>query len=476
MRTAREVTLPLRIDQEATASIPTQLVEGLRALLTESVLTPGDALPSSRALAAHLGIARGSVVTAYEQLVAEGWFDAAAGRSTIVNPRLHEVHPRDAQGPGTTPMRPMPRVTSETSPADQPGVIDLRPGRPHQAGVVGAAWRAAWRRAAEAPVDVTMPPLGWPDLRLAIAEHLRLMRAVVRDPADIAVTAGGREGLTLLLAATGARTVGVEDPGYPSLRRVLREAGATIRPLPADSRGLITADLPDDAPDVVIVTPSHQYPLGGSLPIDRRQQLLAWAQNHDVLIVEDDYDSELRYTSAPLPALTSLDHHGRVALLGTFAKTLTPALATGFVLLPPRLREAVAATRRTHGQPVSLITQRAVADYLAAGALTRHTQRMRQLYRRRRSLVVEALGNLPGAHVHPMDGGLHVVVELDSGNEGEVITTLADSGVLVTALSEYWAGAASLRGLVFGFGAVPDDELTRGLAQIREALCAQRPR
>ncbi len=459
MRTAREVTLPLRIDRDAAATLPTQLVAQLRTLLAEGVITPGDELPSTRALASHLGISRGSVVAAYDQLVAEGWFDGAAGRSTIANPRLREVHP-DPQ--------PRPVTTVQPSTISHAG-IDLRPGQPMQVGVVGPAWRAAWRRAADAPVDVVVPQLGWPPLRVAIADHLRRMRAVVRDPADIAVTAGGREGLSLLLRATGARSVGVEDPGYPSLRRVLEGVGIEVRPLPVDAHGLVTATLPDAAPDLVIVTPSHQYPLGGSLPIDRRQQLLEWAAGRGVTIVEDDYDSQLRYTSAPLPALTGLDTVGCVALLGTFATTLTPALATGYLVLPPRLVDAVTAARSRLGMPVNLVTQRALAHYLSSGALARHVQRMRNLYSRRRTQVVRALRDVPGIRVSPMDGGLHAVVEHGLG-ESEVIERLAGQGVMVSALSDYWAGGGSRRGVVFGFGHVSDADLAEGLKAIAGVL------
>ena len=457
------MTLPLRLSRDADAPLPTQLVAQLRTLLADGVLRPGDALPSSRALASHLGVARGTVVAAYDQLAAEGWFVGAAGRATTVNPRLHEVHPEPLAA-----VSPSRRVAPAAGPP-----IDLRPGRPMQSDVVGPEWKAAWRRAADAPVDVEVDALGWPPLRAAIADHLRRMRAVVRDPAQIVVTAGGREGLALLLTASGARRVGVEDPGYPSLRRVLGRFGVEVTSLPADLHGLVTDALPDPAPDLVIVTPSHQYPLGGSLPIDRRQQLLAWAAAGGVLIVEDDYDSELRYTSAPLPALTSLDAAGSVALLGTFSKTLTPALATGFIVAPPGLLPAIADARAQLGCPVGLVPQRALASYLESGALTRHTQRMRNLYRRRRTLVVRALRGLPDVRVYPMDGGLHAVVEHER-DEASVIEALAGRGVAVSALSSYWAGGGSRRGLVFGFGGVSDADLAAGLDAIRAVLDGHR--
>lgn len=459
MRTAREVTLPLALDRSAPAPLPQQLAGGIRELVSGGVLAPDDPVPATRALAGQLGVSRGTVVAAYEQLLAEGWLVASGGRDTRVNPKLQAVRPQ------ATPVRAPRAATAERTPA----LLDLRPGIPHQAEVVGPAWRSAWRRAADAPVDVPDVRLGWPPLREAITEHLRRMRAVVRSADQVAISAGGREGLALLLTATGVRSVGVEDPGYPSLRRVLAAAGVRLVSLPTDAHGLITEELPENAPELIVVTPSHQYPLGGSLPIDRRQQLLDWAARHGVWVVEDDYDSELRYTSEPLPALTAMDTEGRVTLLGTFSKTLTPALATGFLVLPPALVPAVARIRADLGMPVGLVNQRALAYFLESEALTRHTQRMRQLYRRRRDLVVHALQDVAGIAVHPMDGGLHAVIEFDR-DEAEVLGRLEDLGVQTSALSDYWSGAAARAGLVFGFGGVTEAELQQGLAAIVRAL------
>lgn len=474
VRSTPEITLPVRLDGDG--PLPGRLATELRDLITAAVLAPGDALPSTRALAEHLGVSRGSVVAGYDQLLAEGYLSAAPGRSTVVNPQLRRVHPRPAPIPA-------PATTAPKT------ALDLRPGRPWTDEVVGAAWRAAWRRASIEPVNEQVSHLGLPALRRAWADHLRRMRAVVWSPEQVAVTAGGREGLGLLLAALseagpdvraahlGGRAgvrglrVGVEEPGYPSLRRVPAHYGAQVLPLRTDDHGLAVADLPigADAPDVVLVTPSHQYPLGGSLPVDRRQGLLEWARAHRVVIVEDDYDSELRYTSQPLPALASLDDpaDGRVVLLGTLSKTLTPALALGFLALPDWLVEPVRAIRADLGQPVGLVPQRAVADYLDAGALRLHTQRVRQRYRRRRAQVMDALATRPGLKVQPMDGGLHAVVET-ARPEAEVVAGLAAAGVQVSPLSSYWSGADGRGGIVFGFGAVDDAELARGLALIAE--------
>lgn len=461
MRTSAEVTLPLRLDRDGPAPLSEQLADQLRGLVGTTVLAPGDALPSTRALAAHLGVSRGTVVVAYDQLLAEGYVSATAGRSTIVNPHLRQLHPQRTRRAVLDPGR---RTSDPT--------LDLLPGRPWPDEVVGPAWKAAWRTAASAPVGLPTPVLGLPELRTAWSEHLRRMRSVVRGPGQIAVTAGGREGLALLLLALGRGRplrVGVENPGYPSLRRVPGRLGAGILPLPVDEHGLRVDDLPTgaDAPELLLVTPSHQYPLGGSLPVDRRQALLEWARHNGVIVVEDDYDSELRYTSAPLPAMAALDDpdDGHVVLLGTLSKMLTPDLAVGFLALPSRLVTDVEEIRADLGQPVGLVAQRALAAYLDAGALRLHTQRMRNRYRRRRAQVVAALAGLPGTRFHPMDGGLHAVVETERA-EDEVVTGLAAAGVRVSPLSQYWSGRGTRPGIVFGFGAVSDADLARALRVI----------
>ena len=480
MRQTPAITLPLELSGDG--SLPVRLAAELRRLIGTTVLSPGEALPSTRALATHLGISRGTVVTAYDQLLAEGYLTASAGRSTIVNPQLRRVLP--------PPLRPTRRAATEPQ-----ALLDLRPGRPSTTDVVGPAWRAAWRQASLGPVDAALPPLGLPALRESWADHLRRTRAVLRDPSHLAITGGGREGLALLLLTLAAQQdradyvghpalrdrrevfgrplrVGVEEPGYPSLRRVPARLGASIIPIPVDERGLRTADLPTgaDAPELLVVTPSHQYPLGGSLPIDRRQALLEWARRHRVLVIEDDYDSELRYTSQPLPALAALDDpaDGRVVLLGTLSQTLTPALGLGYLAMPAWLVPLVAAARRDLGEPVGLVSQRALAQYLACGALRQHTQRMRTRYRRRRAQVVETLAEVPGLRVRPMDGGLHAVVE-SLHPEAEVVAQLAASGVRVVGLSQYWSRAGS-PGIVFGFGAVGEPELARALELIASAM------
>lgn len=463
MRTSAEITLPLKLERGSKERLCDQLVDQLRGLITGPLLSPGESLPSTRALAEHLSVARGTVVTAYDQLLAEGYLSAAAGRSTIVNPQLRRLHPRSP--------------ASRPRPATPPGpAFDLRPGRPWSDDLVGPSWKAAWRAASSDGSLGRFPALGLVGLRRAWSEHLRRMRGVVADPGQIAVTGGGREGFALLLLALSdgrGLNVGVEEPGYPSLRRVPIRFGARVQPFPVDEQGLMVDALPRGrrAPDLLLVTPSHQYPLGGSLPVDRRQALLEWAATNRVLIVEDDYDSELRYTSQPLPALAALDDpdDGNTVLLSTLSKLLTPSLAMGFLKVPTRLVPAVVEARRDLGSPVGLVPQQAVANYLSAGALRLHTQRMRNRYRRRRAQVVAALSNLPRARVYPMDGGLHAVIQAEA-DETALVAALARAGVRVSPLSQYWSGTNTRSGIVLGFGAVSEDELATALEIIASRI------
>ncbi|WP_308572607.1 PLP-dependent aminotransferase family protein [uncultured Corynebacterium sp.] len=432
--------MPLRLDPSDTRPLPVQIAAALRAQVAAGVLLPGERVPSTRTLATQLGVSRGSVVTAYEQLTAEGYLTAEVGSGTVINPRL--PHARTPQP------QPAPH------PAPTPKHIELTPGLPDTAGILTPEWRAAWRRAA---VD----PSG--NLPREVAGHLRHMRGLTVDPAYVVVTAGARDGLSVLLHALGGQLrVGVESPGYPSLRRVPQALGHTLVDVPTDAEGVTvpTVDL-----DVLIVTPSHQHPYGGSLPAARRAELVEWARAHDALLIEDDFDSELRYVGQPLPALTALAPEHTV-LLGTFSSVISPSIACGYLVVPPRLRPAVDHVREVFGQPVGAIPQAALAHYLASGALRRHTGRMRRTYKRRRNLVAETLGTVDGTQLLPIHGGLHAVLLCDPA----VVPRAAARGIKLTPLRDYWGGADAEDGVVLGFGHLSDAELRSTLQIIRTTL------
>lgn len=512
--------LPVSVSRSAPGSLPSQVAEQIRALVLGGFLVAGDPLPSTRALAERLNVSRGTVVFAYEQLVGEGYLTSGRGGTRVAAHLTLSAsqHPQPTASPvgkissalsstgGGEAVRASGRISASNTGLVRPTtpeVIDLRPGSPDTSLVASSTWRAAWRQAAANP-GTAHPPAGSYELRVQLAEHLRLMRSVLRTPDDLLVTAGARDGFRLILTALRRRVrnrplrIAVENPGYPSLHRIPLAFGHEILPIEVDEQGLNPAHLPTgpNRPDLVLIAPSHQYPLGASMPLARRLELLAWARTHEALLVEDDYDSELRYVGDPLPALASLDRpplpggaelhparwvSDRVVTLGSFAKMLAPGLNLGYVVAPRHLQADLLELRADLGNPVSSVVQDAMAAFLAAGGVRRHTARMRRIYRGRREQVLTALEGLAGPQVLPMDGGLHAVIYLPGADpargkslEQDLVATAHSAGVLVAPLGDYWSARAEtgegLYGLVLGFGAVSDRKLALGLASLRQVL------
>ncbi|WP_240625250.1 PLP-dependent aminotransferase family protein, partial [Kocuria tytonicola] len=491
VRHPRDIDLPLTVDRTSGVALGEQLVRRVRDLVARGVLRPGDPLPSSRALAARLGISRGTVTAAWDVLAGEGYLVADRG-ATRITPSLHldreparptppsaaplaphPARPRPARTttpcttspgrPGAAPSLAAPVVPHRTPPdargaatPHEEGLLDLRPGAGPVTSLDTPAWRGAWRNAAGAAATGETAETS---LQGHLSAYLRLSRGIVRAPEEILVTAGVRDGLQLVLRVLGLarrRTlrVAVENPGYPALRRVVAATGHTAQPIPVDAHGLDPAVLPAGSwsgagrwdvaapPDVLVLTPGHQYPLGGTMPVSRRAELLSWAREHGAVVIEDDYDSELRHTGQPLPALGALDTaRDTVVTLGSFAKVLGSAVGVGHLVAPAPLLPELLRARADLGSPVSRVAQDAIARFMDAGEFQRHTARMRRSFRRRRSLVSDALDPLPGVVVAPMAGGAHAVVEV--ADEAAAVAGARERGVLVSGLRDYWAGGAA---------------------------------
>jgi GntR family transcriptional regulator/MocR family aminotransferase len=497
------VELAVVADRHAELPLTEQIAAQLRDVLADGRLAAGERLPSTRALAAGLGVSRTVVTAAYTQLFAEGWLEGRHGSGTYVAPgavaplraaqapaAAGPAPARVAAGPGpgpaatAPPFQPVPAATAVRPagprtagalPEPVPSV-NLRPGIPWQAGIDPAAWRRAWRHAGTEPVSAQPDPRGpdspGPDprghraLREALTGYLRRGRGVCAAADQILVTRGVSAGLGLVATALlrpGDR-IGVEEPGYQAARAVFASRGARLVPCRVDGDGLVVDELPGDL-RLVYTTPAHQYPLGGRLPVPRRQALAAWARSTGALIVEDDYDGEFRYDVAPLPTLFGLDPDV-VIYLGTTSKTLTPALGAGWLVARPDLIPAFTAAAVNLGERVSGPVQHAVTELLASGELERHVRRMRHEYARRRAVMVAALaGRLTGD-----TAGMHMVLELPPGTATAVARAARERGVEVATLDRYFGGPPTLEGLMLGYGAADLAAVSRGCQVIAEIL------
>jgi len=452
------VELPVAADRHAPLPLTGQIAAQLREALAAGRLAAGERLPSTRALAAALGVSRTVVTAAYTQLFAEGWLEGRHGSGTYVAP--------GAAGPRPpAPARALPAEAAWVQPGG-PALVSLRPGIPWQAGIDPAAWRRAWRHAGTEPVPAQPDPRGRAALRQALTGYLRRSRGVSAAADQILVTRGVSAGLGLVASALlqpGDR-VGVEEPGYQAARAVFSSRGAQLVPCRVDGDGLVVEELPGDL-RLVYTTPAHQYPLGGRLPVPRRQALAAWARATGALIVEDDYDGEFRYDVAPLPTLFGLDPDV-VIYLGTTSKTLTPALGAGWLVARRDLLPVLTAAAADLGERVSGPVQLAVTELLASGELERHVRRMRHEYARRRAVMVTVLGGrLTGD-----TAGMHMVLELPPGTATAVAAAARDRGVEVATLERYFAGPPAREGLVLGYGAADLAAVSRGCQVIAGIL------
>jgi GntR family transcriptional regulator / MocR family aminotransferase len=453
------VDLPLAADRAGPAPLGIQVVSQLRTALADGRLAAGERLPSTRALAATLGISRAVVTGAYAQLFAEGWIEGRHGSGTYVADGAGRAGTEErAGGAAHEPAARWP-LALEGAGAGGP-VIELRPGIPWVAGIDRAAWRRAWRSAgAEAP-SAAPEPQGSAALRGALTGYLRRSRAVRCAPEQIMVTHGVAGSLGLIAAALlrpGDR-VGMEEPGYPTARAVFAAHGALTVPCPVDADGLVTDALPAGL-RLIYTTPAHQYPLGGRLPVSRRRALIAWARSTGALIIEDDYDGEFRYDVGPLPALFGLDP-GVVVYLGTTTKVLTPALRVGWLVAQPdlvaRLVEAAAGLGEWAGGPA----QRAVLSLIATGDLERHIRRMRHEYARRRAAMTSVLGAGGAGRLLGEEAGMHMVLGTDRDAE-DIAVAAWQRGVAVATLARYFAGPVTVNGLVLGYGGASSGEVAR---------------
>lgn len=458
----------LTLDRAGGLPLHQQLTEALRDMVLSGRAQAGSRLPSSRQLAQELSVSRVTTLTALEQLVAEGYLVTRRGAGTYV---AHDL-PRPARAVGT------PAALAD--PQDPTPHAPLTPGIPDLTEFPHAQWARHLERAWRTPEPGLLArpdPLGWPPLRTAIAAHLEGWRGLRCAPAQVIITSGASESFDLIGRALFAAgdIVAIEDPAFPPMLHALTRAGVALHPARVDAEGMPTGSLPAGMQGAV-VTPSRGYPLGTTLPLPRRLALLDHAVRADAWVIEDDYDSEFRYTGQPLPALASLDADGRVIYVGSFSKTLSPALRLGYMVAPPHalplLRDAIA----TAGPRASLVPQPALATFMAQGEFATHLRRMRRLYAERQRVLINALGPLDDLlTITPDPAGMHLVCGLKPAcplDDLMIATRAAQAGLGLRALSRYFDGPDAPQGLVLGYAGFGDGVLQDAAATLTTILRA----
>lgn len=475
--------LQLKLPARSECHLNERLYGAIRDAILDRSFSAGARLPASRELAAGLGISRNTVTRVFDQLTIEGFVESQVGAGTYVadvqgsivqGAALHEGQPA---APPRLSQRGR-RLASHSSAATQqwgafmPGVPEVRL----------FPYARLQKRVARVLHTASPGVLSYPEqagsmvLREALVKHLRVARGVQCDPQQIVIVEGAHQGIDLIirLLADAGDSAWLEEPGYWGIRRLLEVNGVQARPVPVDGEG-ITIPQHSRPPRLMFTTPSHHYPLGAVMSIQRRRQLLAYARQHRAIIVEDDYDSEFRYTSSPVPALAGLEPDAPVIYVGTFSKTIYPNLRVAYMVLPkslaPHFQRAYLDVHR--GGHTAM--QQALGEFIESGEYAQHIRRMRGVYRRRRdalSALVEArFGSQLLSSEARDSAGLHLVLQLPSHIDDAALShTVAQYGVLTRPLSRYYLGDASSRGLLLGYACVAEDEMPRPFGTLAECL------
>ena len=475
------------VDRSISVPIYRQIEGSLRRSILDGALSPGQKLPSTRELSAELGVSRITVKSVYEQLVAEGYVRSRTGAGTFVADGLDI----DA-GPGFQ-LAHMPASAPEIDLSDQAGMITasqanirhgeiapFRPGVPALDLFPAKTWNKYLLEAmnADARRNLSYGDMaGSPALRKQIALHLTDARGMKVEPDQVVITSGAQQAFVLLafVLLRQSQTVWYEDPGHIAGRDVMQILGANVAPVPVDEEGL---DLEyalqhHPTPTVIFTTPSHQQPLGTTMSLGRRLALLNHAQDVGAWIIEDDYDSEFRYRSRPLPALSALDSQQRVIYVGTFSKSLFASIRIGYAVVPPALVDPFAKARTLLGQNSSPVVEEALARFMADGRFAEHIRKMRRVYRTRRDALYECLSRDCEDTLDPVptDAGMHMVAWLKTDvSDRAAHEALLRAGIESLPLSVYCQKPLSHQALVLGFSGVPEGRMPRLVRRMGEVL------
>jgi GntR family transcriptional regulator / MocR family aminotransferase len=450
-----------------------QIRDRIAGAVLDGRLAPGSRLPSARSLAAQLSIARGTVDAAYQLLAGEGYIVSRGATGTLVDPALDRqlLKPARAARPQTTAgLRAV--EPARTVPLFRMGVpaLDVFPHK---------VWSRLVGRRARALRSIDhayQPPEGSEELRLQIARYLAVARGISCEPSQILITNGYQGALDLVTLALikPGDAAWLEHPGYRFGHDALRRAGMRLVGVPVDADGFDVAWATSKArpAHIAFVTPTHQYPLGVTLSLPRRMELLKWAEAEQGWIVEDDYDSEFRYQGKPLPALKSLDRRDRVLYAGTFSKVLSPGLRVGYMVLPAALVGRFTDIAQDLQPPPAHLIQLAIAEFMEQGYLARHIRRMRQLYAERRAALADALSaHVPALSIDLKPGGMHLLARLPRGTDDvKLVERLKEAGMRPSPLSTCGVERPYVPGLLIGFTNIETTKARSSAQRLERAL------
>lgn len=474
-----DVVLPSR----GQGTVKQSLYEQLRSAILDGRMTPGTKLPATRQVATGLGVARNTVLAAYDLLIAEGYVMPRPGAKAVVvdvtarRSRPARRPPASIANRRMNPLWLVPDLQREkrrTLPERC-----FRMGTPEYRYFPHDTWRRLSARAlrawAKRPFTYS-PSEGVPELREAIAHHVAFARAVACTAEDVMVTSGAQQAfdtLARLLVVPGRTKVAVENPGYPPLRSAFIAAGAQIVPIPLDDEGMRVADIPDDV-SVVSVTPSHQSPTGAVLSLQRRTELLDFARRRGAVVIEDDYDGEFRYGGRPLDALQMMDRDGSVFYVGTFSKSLFPALRKGFIVAPAWSHNALINIKYCADAHSDVVTQSMLATFIRDGHLARYVRRMAGVYGARWEMVQQELQRLDAwLQPIPCEAGLHLAARIRNPTQANAIVALAKRYLPGSQSTlEYSATPLAQPALAIGYGVVETDEIAAPFKSFRRALAS----
>lgn len=449
------------LDRSLAEPLRVQLERGVRDAVRSGRLAAGERLPSSRALAGELGVSRGLVSECYSQLQAEGFLTSRSGSVTRVA--------ADARTPSALPVTPAPSSRL---------AVDFRPGVPDLASFPRREWAWALREGCR---NATPAQLGYGDprgdvgLREVLAAYLRRVRGTVAAAEQIVICSGFGQGINLVLrslAEAGVGRVAIEDPGDSDYLLICARLGFEAVPVSVDERGIMVDALAASEVRAVILTPTHQFPTGTVLAPERRQALVAWANERDATIIEDDYDAEFRYDRAPVGALQGLAPD-RVALIGSVSKSLAPALRLGWVVCPGALLELVTEDKRLSDRGSPALEQLGLAALIESGRYDRHLRRMRRVYGAPRETLIKALSrHAPGVLLHGLAAGFHAVAQLaPAADEQAIIGEARERSIGLYGMRSFRpSGRGGPPQLVLGFGNLSEAAIERGIGEISDLL------